>query len=144
MLEASVRVVKIENHHIYIESSPSSTCGACPQKTGCASHALGGALKVKAIPLACHLPVDVGDSIVVGMEEMQLLRAAAFCYLLPLLGLFVGAGLADGLLAAMLPYRELLVIGSSVSCFALTLYGIKRWSRLSATPDNGLVIVKKE
>lgn len=142
MLEASVRVVKIDNHHVYIQSSPASACGSCPQQTGCASHTLASAINLKAIPLACDLPVAVGDNIVVGMEEVQLLRAAVFCYLLPLFGLFLGASLADGLLPASQAYRELLVIGSSASCFALALAVIKRCLASSKLAD-GLVIVNK-
>ena len=62
----------------------------------------------------------------VAIDESLLLRATLVLYLLPLIALFTGAGLADWLLADNARYADLWMAGSGVTSFLLSLWLINK------------------
>lgn len=77
-----------------------SSCSACQAKATC-----GVAIMNKVKPnnvLEFKLPVDrhlsVGQQVELGISEANLLYSALLIYMVPLLGLFIGAGLCHWLL----------------------------------------------
>jgi sigma-E factor negative regulatory protein RseC len=98
MLEESAIVVKIDKGQVWVVGAQSSGCSGCVQKTGCTSNALASTLKKKPVPVDNELSLQIGDNVIVAIEEGELLRAAFSLYLLPLIALLVGAGLADSLI----------------------------------------------
>jgi sigma-E factor negative regulatory protein RseC len=90
------------------------------QKAGCTTHALGGFIKRKPVLVDSPVPLQVGDQVLVSMDESRLLRAALAMYVLPLITLFLAAGLADTFLAGM-ANAEVWVAISAVSGLLLGL-----------------------
>lgn len=130
MIEATAIVVKIENHQVWVESRPAAACGGCAQKSSCAGNALDSVLKKKAVPVDSDMPLKLGDEVMVAVDESLLLRASLLLYLLPLVALFTGAGIADALLADSMIYADLWIAGSALLSLLLSLYLINKVQKL--------------
>jgi sigma-E factor negative regulatory protein RseC len=126
MIEELAVVVKIENHQVWVESGQNSACGGCQQKASCSTNALGSVFKKKSVPVDSDIQLKTGDEVMVAIDESLLLRASLLLYLLPLLALFTGAGIADWLLAENAPYADLWIAGSAFLSFLFSLWLINK------------------
>jgi len=102
MIERSAEVVGVSVTGILVEALRESSCGDCAAKGACATAVIGtvvGRRKVR-MELPDAFPVEIGDRVIVGLSERELLRGAGLIYLLPLLALFA-AGLLAELLATL-------------------------------------------
>ncbi|MDO9048063.1 MAG: SoxR reducing system RseC family protein [Methylobacter sp.] len=125
MIEELAVVVKIENHQVWVESGPNSECGGCLQKASCTTNAIGSVLKKKSVPVDSDIQLKTGDEVMVAIDENLLLRASLLLYLVPLIALFTGAGMADWLFADAL-YADLWIAGSAVLSFTVSLWLINK------------------
>lgn len=143
MIEESAVVVKIENHQVWVESGPNSACGGCLQKASCATNAVCSVLKKKPVPVDSDMQLKTGDQVMVAIDENLLLRASLLLYLLPLIALFTGAGIADWLLDKM-QYADLWIAGSAALSFLVSLWLInKAQGPLILSRNARPVVVKK-
>ena len=126
MIEELAVVVKIENHQVWVESGQAGTCGGCLQKASCTTNALGSVLKKKSVPVDSDIQLKTGDRVIVAIDENLLLRASLLLYLVPLIALFTGAGIADWLLVDNTGYADLWIAGSAVLSFLLSLWLINK------------------
>ncbi len=126
MIEELAVVVKIENHQVWVVSGQNSACGGCQQKTSCTTNALGSVLKKKSVPVDCDIQLKTGDEVMVAIDENLLLRASLLLYLVPLIALFTGAGIADWLLPDSALYLDLWIAGSALLSFLLSLWLINQ------------------
>ena len=126
MIEELAVVVKIENREVWVESGQNSACGGCQQKASCTTNALGSVLKKKSVPVDSDIQLKTGDEVMVAIDESLLLRASLLLYLLPLLALFTGAGIADWILADNAPYVDLWIAGSAFLSFLFSLWLINK------------------
>lgn len=130
MIEELAVVVKIENHQVWVEAGPNSACGGCQQKASCTTNAIGSVLKKKSVPVDCDMQLKTGDQVMVAIDENLLLRASLLLYLLPLLALFTGAGIADWLLADNAQYADVWTACSGLLSFLLILWLINKAQNL--------------
>ena len=130
MIEELAVVVKIENHQVWVEGGQNSACGGCQQKASCTTNALGSVLKKKSVPVDSNIQLKTGDEVIVAIDENLLLRASILLYLVPLIALFTGAGIADWLLADNTGYADLGIAGSAVLSFLLSLWLINKTQSL--------------
>jgi sigma-E factor negative regulatory protein RseC len=126
MIEELAVVMKIENHQVWIESGQSSACGGCQQKASCTTNALGSVLKKKSVPVDSDIQLKIGDEVLVAIDENLLLRASLLLYLVPLIALFTGAGIADWLLADNARYADLWTAASALLSFLFSLWLINK------------------
>ncbi len=126
MIEELAVVVKIENHQVWVESGADSACGGCRHLASCTTNALGSVLKKKSVPVDSDIQLKTGDRVMVAVDESLLLRASLLLYLLPLIALFTGAGMADWLVADNAMYADLWIAGSAVLSFFLSLWLINK------------------
>ncbi len=135
MLEESAIVVKkiVKNNaqSIWVTSAQQSACAGCLQKAACSSHALGSVLKRKPVRVDALMPLDIGDHVLVCIDEKHLVRAALTLYLLPLVAVFAGVGLAESWLPAT-PYTDIWLAISAFASLMLALLVVKQ------TQTNGL------
>lgn len=76
-----------------LELERRTACGLCGQKRGCGNATWGKLLGHDSHAFSADNPVNanVGDSVVVGINEKAILNAAFFLYIVPLAGLLTGA-----------------------------------------------------
>lgn len=98
MIEELAVVVKMDGHQVWVSSCPQSACAGCQQKTACTTQALSDSFKKKPVLIMSDLQLEIGDTVLLAIDEKHVLRAAFAMYLLPLLALLVGAGIAQALL----------------------------------------------
>jgi sigma-E factor negative regulatory protein RseC len=122
MIEELAVVVKIENHQVWVEAGANSACGGCVQKGSCATNAIGSVLKKKSVPVDCDIQLKTGDQVMVAIDENMLLRASLLLYLVPLIALFTGAGIADWVMEDNALYADLWIAGTAVLSFLLSLW----------------------
>ena len=126
MIEELAVVVKIENHQVWVEGGQNSACGGCLQKASCTANAIGSVLKKKSVPVDSDIQLKTGDQVMVAIDENLLLRASLLLYLVPLIALFSGAGMADWLLPVDARYADLWTAGSAVLSFIVSLWLINK------------------
>ena len=107
MIEEVAVVVKIDHHQVWVESGQNGACGGCHQKASCTTNAISSVLKKKSVPVDCDIQLKAGDEVMVAIDENLLLRASLLLYMVPLIALFTGAGIADWLLADNVQYADL-------------------------------------
>ncbi|WP_443190295.1 SoxR reducing system RseC family protein [Pseudomonas indica] len=135
MIEEQGRVIAVEPGAVWVETLRKSTCTACSASAGCGQgimEKLGVGARRGYVRALSDLQLDVGDPVVIGIREELLLRGSILVYLLPLLGLFLAA-----ILAERLALGEPLVIFSGLGGFALTWFGV-RWHSRRAADDPAL------
>ncbi|MGZ5077566.1 MAG: SoxR reducing system RseC family protein [Methylobacter sp.] len=126
MIEELAVVVKIENRQVWVESGQNSACGGCLQKASCSTNAIGSVLKKKSVPVDCDIELKTGDEVMVAIDENLLLRASLLLYLVPLIALFTGAGLAEWLLPDTVANADLWIAAGAVFSFILSLWLINK------------------
>ncbi len=91
MITENAIVVSTDNNQTWIETQRKSACGQCSANKGCGTSVLSKVIgnklsKMKAIN---KINAQVGDEVIVGLNESSLLKGAFMTYLLPLLYLFL-------------------------------------------------------
>lgn len=127
MIEEQGRVVAIEHGAVWIEVLGKTACSGCTASVGCGQRlleGLGAGRQCKRIRALSVMPLKVGDSVVVGIREDFLLRSTLAVYLLPLLGLFISA-----IVAQWFGFGEPLVIFAAFLGFASVWAVVRSASR---------------
>ncbi|MEE4361288.1 MAG: SoxR reducing system RseC family protein [Pseudomonadales bacterium] len=105
MIEEAVRIVGLEQDRVWVEARRQSACGRCAARAGCGHGLLDqiqpGPVMHLLLPRPAQLRgLEIGDRLVVGIEEQAILAASLRAYLLPLAGLLLGAISGDVLLGS--------------------------------------------
>ena len=122
MIEEHAVVTGCNNSQATLEIERRTACGLCGQKRGCGNATWGKLLGHKSHAFEADNPINakMGDSVVVGIDEHAMLKSVFLLYVVPLLGLLIGAVLADIFLK-----NEFLVILSAASGLALSFLWVK-------------------
>lgn len=97
MIEENAVVIEQIGTQVRLEIIRRTACGICGQTRGCGNATWGKLLGHAQTTLKVENPIDakVGDYVVVGIEEKVFLNATFLLYVVPLMALFIGAGLAQ-------------------------------------------------
>jgi sigma-E factor negative regulatory protein RseC len=98
MSEEIAVVTRSENGKVWIKSLQISACGGCVQQDACATATLAKWLPSREFPVDAGFDLKVGDKVRVCINDSSLLLGSVLLYLLPLLLMLAGAGIADRLL----------------------------------------------
>lgn len=93
MIEERARVLSVHDDQVWVETERQSTCGACAANKGCGTAVLGkvfGARQMR-VQARSQIPLQVGDEIIIGVEENALVKGSFAVYVVPLLMMFLGA-----------------------------------------------------
>lgn len=121
-----------------------ASCGSCSAQTGCGVSLLDRLLgrRPQRLLVVNGIGVRVGETVVIGVPEGALLKAALAAYLGPLVGLFAGALLVEGWFGAAA--QGLTLIGAALG-FVLALLGLRRYSRrLASDPRYRARLLRRE
>ena len=97
MIEEHAVVTSSNHNKATLEIERRTACGLCGQKRGCGNATWGKLLGHKSHAFEADNPINanVGDSVIVGIDEHAMLKSVFLLYVVPLLGLLIGAVLAD-------------------------------------------------
>jgi sigma-E factor negative regulatory protein RseC len=97
MIEEFAVVTDLKDNQATLEIERRTACGLCGKTRGCGNATWGKLLGHNSHAFTAENPVNanVGDSVVVGINEQAVLYSAFFLYVVPLFGLLVGTMLAD-------------------------------------------------
>jgi sigma-E factor negative regulatory protein RseC len=146
VIEETARVIAVENDQLLLEAQTKTACNACAASKGCGTSVLSGWVGRKFTRFQAKNTVNAraGDEVVVGLAEEAMLKGSILVYLMPLLAMIVFALLADSLIGQDIAARDLLVLISALSGFALMLavsrlYLSGRANKIRLTP----VVIRK-
>lgn len=131
MIEESALVVALEGNDLaWLETQRQSACGQCAVNKGCGTGSIAQLLgkrytRVLALNQAGAV---VGDRVIVGVPEQALVRGALWVYMLPLLGLLLGA-VVGRQWAAGVSSGEAASILCGIAGLALGFWAVRRHAR---------------
>jgi sigma-E factor negative regulatory protein RseC len=101
MIEEYAIVTAVRDDQASLILERRTACGLCGQKRGCGNATWSKMVKSQPHEFTAHnaIHAQVGDAVVVGMDEHAILRSVWFLYVVPMLALILGALLADHLFA---------------------------------------------
>jgi len=100
MIEETAIVTRVHNDKVWIKSRQDGACGGCIQQTSCGTATLSTLLPKREFAVDCVLKLQIGDQVKVAIDDTHLLFSSFLLYLLPLLAMLCGVGLANALLPA--------------------------------------------
>jgi sigma-E factor negative regulatory protein RseC len=126
MIAETGRIVAIEEDGLWVETIQRSTCGSCAAEKGCGQSLmskLSGHTSYLWVLLEGRDPENyqLGDEIHLGVPEDVVVKGSLFVYLLPLLLMILGSGLANAFFA----HEGLSVLGGLIGLVAGGL--LVRW-----------------
>lgn len=144
MIEAVGTVREVEGDLVLVEVQRRGACGGCESGGGCGTSVLARwfARGSAAVRLRTTLPVGVGDAVVVGLDEGELLRASLLLYLVPVVVLVAGAA-AGAALAGPGGGDWPAVVGGLAGLAAGLALTRHRSARLSRDGDAGVVLLRR-
>lgn len=127
MIEENAQVVAAEGEFVWVETRRQSTCGGCAANKGCGTSALAKVLgnKLTRVRALNQGVAQVGDQVVIGIDEQALVRGSLAIYLMPLAGLLLGAVVGALLSTRLLVAGEGLTIGLGVIGLLLGLVWVR-------------------
>jgi len=148
MLEEHGIVVAVNDNLADVQTTRTSLCGQCSANQGCGTASLSQLFgqKKTVVTVVNHNGVNVGDQVVIGLDEQALLKSSVLLYLFPLLGLFAGA-IGYHMLAIYAPLlrSELLTVLAGLIGFVAGLVWVKRVTvKMSSDPRLIPVILRTD
>jgi sigma-E factor negative regulatory protein RseC len=145
VIEQSAIVVSNEAGIVEVEVVRQSSCHGCSAQSACGVSLLDRVLgrRPQRLVLTDALDVRPGDEVVVGVPEGALLKAAIVAYMIPLLGLLVGALVGEHLGADTSPSQTLPLL-AGLCGLALGLVVTRIYSRrLASDPRWRAVLLRR-
>jgi sigma-E factor negative regulatory protein RseC len=118
MIEEKATVVAVYAHSITVASTVKSSCSSCQQIDSCGSGQIAKAIPQKTLitdincsELACaEQTLMVGDEVILGIPEKDMLLTAWQVYLWPIIGLLIFSAVGQWLLITHYLHHEPLAI----------------------------------
>lgn len=101
MIEESATVVALEDNFAWVESERRSSCSSCAANKSCGTATLQKVMGKKRTQLKAinQAKAQIGDRVIIGLQEQALLKGSLYAYILPLLLLLVTAFIVEQLFA---------------------------------------------
>ena len=146
MLEERALVVAVDEQSVWVETQRQSVCGQCAANKGCGNSVLQKVLgkKRNVLRVMGDLSVDVGDEVIIGVNEDALVKGSLIVYAMPILFMIVFAMLGETIVSHWLSISKDLAsiagafLGLMVSIIGLRWYG----SRISDNANYQPVLLR--
>jgi sigma-E factor negative regulatory protein RseC len=101
MIEEPAVVVRVEGEYAWVEADRRTSCGQCAAQKGCGTSIVANwySKKMQAMRVINSIDAQVGDQVVVGLNEGALVKSSLIMYILPLLSMIAFVLLGQWLLA---------------------------------------------
>ncbi|WP_409523726.1 SoxR reducing system RseC family protein [Nitrincola sp. MINF-07-Sa-05] len=142
MLEEAALVTRVKGAGISVKTVRKSACDSCQSEAGCGQKRITQLLIREATDMSIDNPdgveVEVGNQVLIGLNEGALVRASLILYLLPLVTMILAV-----LVSSQLVEHELLqVLAAVVGLLAGFLCGRILSARLLSTGDYRPVLLR--
>jgi sigma-E factor negative regulatory protein RseC len=131
MIEEKGKVVALEDDWVWVQTERKTVCGQCAANKGCGTSVLAKVFgnKSSSIAVIKTLPAQVGDEVIIGIEENSLVKGSLLIYALPLV-LLIAFGLLGEVVSAqvLLSNTDILTVVFSVFGFAVGFVWLKHIS----------------
>jgi sigma-E factor negative regulatory protein RseC len=133
MIEQIATVVAVEGDSAWVETQRHGACGACAMNKGCGAGLFAKAFGFNSPKLqVTHTrDVEVGDRVVIGIDERALVRGSFAAYMMPILFMLgfamLGETVMSGWLAEVEP--DFAALLSGMAGLAVGLMWLKHHSR---------------
>ena len=130
MIEEKAMVVALQGEQALMQTQRRSTCQSCSVKQGCGTSVLAEVVGKRSAQFSVQntLSVQVGDEVMVGINENVLIKASFMVYALPLIFLLLAALMGEFWAKAYGYNAELSSIIAGIAGFLLamvvTRYGL--------------------
>ncbi|SEI63657.1 sigma-E factor negative regulatory protein RseC [Allopseudospirillum japonicum] len=145
MIEEEVQVTQVTSDgRVWVQAQGKHACMSCQARQACGQSLLAESFLGKffqrhpSLQVACPFPVQLGDTLLVGIPEHTLVWGAVRLYLLPLLALILVGAWAEQVVA----WPQAAVAGAALAAMALTFVGVHYYERQYA-PSKYLQVLKK-
>ncbi|MCQ8116911.1 SoxR reducing system RseC family protein [Methylomonas rosea] len=95
MIEEAAVVTRVSDGRTWIKSLQSSACSGCAQHQSCGTATLAKVLPKREFAVDCEINLQAGDHVMVAIDDSQLLLTSLLLYLVPLIFMLLGVGLAE-------------------------------------------------
>ena len=134
MVEEQARVVDREGDYVWVETQRQTSCGSCSVKNGCGTQVLSKVFGNKSAWIRCRntCQAKIGDQVIIGINEAELLSGSFLLYLLPILTMIAVSGAGVAIAGQWWPQGTdlLAIIGAVIGLLA----GLK-YSRIISQTD---------
>ncbi|QFY90489.1 SoxR reducing system RseC family protein [Magnetovirga frankeli] len=142
MIETQARVVAVQGGRTWVQAARRSSCGQCSAAGSCGGSLFAQLFGNRPVRVEVDNPLQAqpGQGVVVGVPERLMLSGSLHLYLLPLLGLILGALLGQGLFsgqAGELPA----ILGALLGLFAFP--ALWRWLKPVLAATTSLPIIMR-
>jgi len=103
MMTETGRVVAVDQHAVWVEVIQQSTCGSCSAQKACGQSLLQKLYQGRHHRIQVFRDdqapeqIQIGDQVTIGLPEAVIVRGSLVLYILPLLGLLLGAVIGQAL-----------------------------------------------
>ena len=133
MIEQIATVVELEGDAVWVETQRHSACGACARNKGCGAGLFAKAFRFSSPRLKVQhtQAIEVGDRVVIGVDEQALVRGSFAAYIMPILFMLGFGMLGERLFADVLTSVAPDVIGlmAGMAGLAAGLMWLRRYSQ---------------
>ena len=147
MIEETARVVQCQDNFAWVETNRKSACDSCSMNKGCGTGAISKIFGDKRTRLKVinKINADVGDNVLIGINESALLAGSFLVYLLPIIFLLCFALLGELMAKQLLIQNsELLPILFAVFGLGLAMWWVRRkTANLEHTNRYQAVIIRR-
>lgn len=143
MIEETGIIVAVDGDRAEVLTRRRSSCGGCEVRGACGTSLLDRLLGRREVRLDALNRVDagIGDEVVVGVPEDGVLIGAFVAYILPLLGLLLGAILGQTAAEALGTSGQLLSILGGAGGLAVGLGWVRRFGRSGRSDPRFQVVI---
>ena len=122
MIEETAIVIDINGQQVLLETQRKSACQTCSVKSGCGTSTLAKVVGKRSSQFVVdkNFEVQVGDKVIVAINENALVQGSLLIYLFPLIFMML-----VGLLAEYLFVNEAITILSVVVGFLMAMIGVR-------------------
>jgi len=127
MIEETAIVVAIEGEQALLQTQRRSACHSCSVKQGCGTSVLAKVVGTRSSQISVDntLQAQVGDEVLLGIQENALVSGSLLVYALPLVMLLIFAMAAEALAGWLGWQQELFSITAGAVGFIASIYLIR-------------------
>lgn len=127
MIEETATIVAVQGDQALVQTQRRSSCQACSVKQGCGTSVLAKVVGTRSSQMSIDnvLDAQVGDEVLLGIEENALVKGSLLVYALPLIMMLVFAVAAEAIVGMQGWQNDLLALAAGVVGFVSSVFLVR-------------------